>query len=137
MSALIDTSVWSLALRRRRRDLNPTELKIYYEWERLVLDGEAILIGPIRQETVSGIASQREAQIVKQRLAVVEELPLPSDLFLLAADFFNACRTAGVAAGAIDMMICAAAHNHGVPIFSIDPDFEHYAKHLPIILHKL
>jgi predicted nucleic acid-binding protein len=137
VSVLIDSSVWSLALRRRRRDLNPNELKLYYEWERLVLDGQAALIGPIRQETVSGIASQREVQIVKQRLAVVKELQMPSDLFLLAADFFNACRAAGIAPGAIDMMICAAAHIHGTPIFSIDPDFEHYAKHLPITLHKL
>jgi hypothetical protein len=135
MSVLIDTSVWSLALRRRRRDLNPAELKVYYEWERLVLEGEAALIGPIRQETVSGIASPREVAIVKQWLASVHEFPMPSDLFLLAADFFNTCRVAGVAPGAIDMMICAAGHLHGVSIFSTDPDFLLYARHLPFTLH--
>ena len=135
MSVLIDTSVWSLALRRRRRDLNPAELKAYYEWERLVLDGEATLIGPIRQETVSGIASPREVALVKQRLAPVHEFPLPSDLFLLAADFFNTCRAAGIAPGAIDMTICASAYSHGVSIFSTDPDFPLYARHLPITLH--
>ena len=135
MSVLIDTSVWSLALRRRRRDINSTELKVYYEWERLVLDGTASLIGPIRQETVSGIAAPREVAIVKQRLAPVHEFALPSDLFLLAADFFNHCRAAGIAPGAIDMMICAAAHSNGVPIFSTDPDFSFYARHLPISLH--
>jgi len=137
MSVLIDTSVWSVALRRRRRDLNPVELKIYYEWERLILEGEGVLIGPVRQESLSGIASRREVEIVRQRLAVVEELPLPSELFLLAADFFNACSEVGVAAGAIDMMICAAANLHDVPIFSTDPDFQRYAKHLPIVLHGI
>ena len=137
MSVLIDTSVWSVTLRRRRRDLNPVELKIYYEWERLILEGEGVLIGPIRQESLSGIASRREVEIVKQRLAVVEELPLPSDLFLLAADFFNACSAAGIAAGAVDMMICVAANLHDVPVFSTDPDFQRYARYLPITLHEI
>ena len=135
MSVLIDTSIWSLALRRRRRDLNPAELKAYYEWERLVLDGEAALIGPVRQETISGIASAREVLVVKQRLAPVLEFPMPSDLFILAADFYNTCRAAGVGPGAIDMMICAAAYSNGSAIFSSDPDFVHYARHLPITLH--
>src|ERR1700733_11665035 len=99
MSVLIDTSVWSLALRRRRRDLNPIELKTYYEWERLVLDGQAAIIGPIRQETIPGIASAREVQIVKEQLSSIDEFLLPSDLFLLAADLFNLCRAAGISAG--------------------------------------
>ncbi len=136
MTVLIDSSVWSLALRRRRRDLNPIELKVYYEWEKLVLSGEASLIGPIRQETVSGISTAREVEIVKARLAPVHEYLLSSELFLLAADFSNICRDAGIAAGAIDMMICAAAHFESIAIFSTDPDFLHYAKHLPIEPHK-
>jgi predicted nucleic acid-binding protein len=94
------------------------------------------LIGPIRQETVSGIASSREIEIVKRRLASIQEFALPSDLFLLAADFYNACRAAGISAGAIDMMICSAAASNSVPVFTADPDFRHYAKHLPITLHK-
>src|SRR5579884_756683 len=103
MRVLIDTSVWSLALRRRRRDLNPAELKVYYEWERLVLDGEATLIGPVRQEILSGIATAREVEVVKSRLATVDELLLPSELFSLAADFFNACRAGGISTSAVDM----------------------------------
>jgi predicted nucleic acid-binding protein len=137
MSVLIDTTIWSLAFRRRKRDLNSNELALYYEWERLILDGEASLIGPIRQETLSGIASQREVEIVKARLIPVHEFPLPSDLFLLAADFFNLCRAHGISAGAVDMMICAAAHTNDASIFTADPDFPHYAKHLPITLHKI
>jgi len=137
MSVLIDTSIWSLALRRRRRDLNPAELKIYYEWERLVLEGEASLIGPIRQETLSGIASQREVEIVKKRLEPVHEFLLPSDLFILAADYFNICRATGISAGAVDMMICATAHTNNTSIFTTDPDFVHYAKHIPIRLHAI
>ena len=34
------------------------------------------------------------------------------------------------------MLICALAYRYGVPIFTTDPDFSGYAKHLPIQLHK-
>jgi hypothetical protein len=34
------------------------------------------------------------------------------------------------------MLICAMAHRLGLPIFTTDPDFSGYAKHLPIRLHE-
>ena len=55
---LIDTCIWSLALRRTRKDLNPQERKLYFRWRELVIDGSAALIGPIRQELLSGIHSK-------------------------------------------------------------------------------
>jgi hypothetical protein len=52
---LVDTSVWSLALRRRPEHLNDAEQKIVSDWTQLALEGEVVLIGPIRQEVLSGI----------------------------------------------------------------------------------
>jgi hypothetical protein len=34
------------------------------------------------------------------------------------------------------MLICAMAYRYDVPIFTTDPDFLGYAKHLPIRLHE-
>jgi predicted nucleic acid-binding protein len=135
MSVLIDTSVWSLGLRRRRRDLNPEELRVYFEWENLLVRGEAAIIGPIRQEVLSGIVSTREFEALKQRLAAIEDLSVTSEAFVVGAQFYNRCRAAGISPGAIDMTICAAADAHAMPIFTTDPDFPHYAKHLPIELY--
>jgi len=51
-----------------------------------------------------------------------------------AAEFFNTCRAKGLAAGPIDMIICAVAVKHDVHIMTTDPDFDRYARHIPIRL---
>ncbi len=134
---LIDTSVWSLGLRRRRRDLNQQELSIFYTWESLLKRGEAAIIGPICQEVLAGIAVPEIFNHIRLRLLLMEELPVTIETFIRAAEFYNICRSAGVAPGPVDMTICAAADIHGVPIFSVDPDFALYARHLPVSLFHL
>jgi len=52
MNVLVDTSVWSLALRRREVD---EESEIVRELRELIVEGSAVIIGPIRQELLSGI----------------------------------------------------------------------------------
>ena len=134
MTVLVDSSVWSLALRRKRRDLNPFELALVYRVRELVIAGDAALIPIIRQEVLSGIAVESHFRAIKSQLLAVTALPTPPDLYILAAEYFNICRNGGVSAGAIDMTICAAAHTHNTPIFTVDPDFPLYARHLPIKL---
>ena len=133
---LIDTSVWSLGLCRRKRDLRPEELKTFYAWDQILTRGDAVIIGPIRQEILSGLATSEEFEIIKSRLANTPDLDLSSETYELAASYFNACRSTGVAPGAIDMTICAAAHEHGVAIFTTDADFVRYAVVLPIRLYE-
>ena len=65
MKVLIDTSVWSLALRRRRPE---REVAIRTELARLIAEFEVAIIGPIRQELLSGIREE------KQYLALQENL---------------------------------------------------------------
>lgn len=135
MSVLIDTSIWSLALRRRRKDLNPTERGIVFRCRDLIIAGQASLIGPICQETLSGIGDPTVFERLNERLVRITELPLTLEICVLAAEFFNTCRRHGLTAEAVDMTICAAAHFHAVPIFTTDPDFARYAKRLPILLY--
>lgn len=52
---LVDTPIWSLALRRTHTDLNPRERLLTGALRDLVRDGVAGIIGPIRQEVLSGI----------------------------------------------------------------------------------
>ena len=137
MSVLIDSSVWSLGLRRRKRNLNRDELRIFYAWEQILINGDAAIIGLIRKEVLSGVTTKQEFDSIQHRLAFTPDLPLDADTYILAAAFFNTCRAAGVSPGTIDMTICAAAHVHDTPIFSCDPDFAMYSKHLPIRLYEL
>ena len=55
MNVLVDTTIWSLALRRRLRDLSDDEARLVARWAELIQSGQAILIGLVRQEILSGI----------------------------------------------------------------------------------
>ncbi len=136
MIVLIDTTIWSLALRRRPQALNDQERLFAEEWARLVRSGEAILIGPIRQEILSGIRTSKSFGAIQERLGDFRLLEIiPSD-YDQAAQFFNVCRAHGITGTAIDLLICAVAHRVKVPIFTTDVDFQHYARHVGIRLYR-
>jgi predicted nucleic acid-binding protein len=131
MMVLVDTCVWSLALRRREREDDP-EVR---ELETLIRDGRVQLIGPIRQEILSGIA--RKAQF--DRSGVARCLLGPSDRaedYESAASYCNHCRSKGIQGSNTDFLICAVAARHELEIYTTDADFELFARCLPIALHR-
>lgn len=135
MTVLIDTTIWSLALRRRPHQLSPLERDLVAEWVDLVTSGQAVLTGPIRQEILSGIRSKETFEALQERLSSFRYLEiLPSD-YDQAAHFFDLCRSHGVVGSHVDMLLCATACRYDVPVFTTDPDFSRYALHLPIRLH--
>jgi len=136
VTVLVDTTVWSLALRRRREKLSPLEQDLVTEWENLAGSGRAVLMGPIRQEVLSGIREEKAFAALQARLSRFRTLEvLPGD-YDQAARFFNICRSRGITGTSIDMLICAIAFRYEVPIFTTDPDFPQYARHVPIRLHS-
>lgn len=136
MIVLVDTTIWSLALRRRRRTLNELEQLLVLEWTRLVQSGEAVLIGPIRQEILSGIREEKSFESIRESLGDFRYLEIHPDDYDQAARFFNRCRTHGITGTAIDLLLCAVAHRFETPIFTTDPDFGYYAPHTGIRLHE-
>lgn len=107
------------------------------EWENLAASDCAVLVGPIRQEVLSGIRDEKVFTALQTRLAQFRSLEvLPGD-YDQAARFFNICRSRGITGTPIDMIICATAHRHQIPIFTTDPDFPQYAGHIPIRLYSL
>ena len=136
MSVVIDTPVWSLALRRRPSALNSHDTQLVREWGDLVHSGDALLIGPIRQELLSGLPNQKLFDALADRLADFVDLSIIQADYVRAAAYFNACRAHGVTGSAIDLLICAVADRHRVPIFTTDLDFQRYARHLPIRLYQ-
>jgi hypothetical protein len=102
----------------------------------LVNDARAVLIGPIKQELLSGISRPDQFETLKDILGAFEEIPLKSVHFEKAALFCNTCRNKGVQGSTIDFLICAVAHTENLVVFTVDRDFQHYARHLPIKLLK-
>jgi len=130
---LVDTTIWSLAFRRRRR--SSIEQALVDEFTELVREFRVVLIGAIRQEVLSGIPDPQQFETVRGHLAAFDDLPLDTGDYVEAAKHYNTCRAKGVQGSHIDYLICAAATRHSVSVFTTDQDFVRYAEHLDLRLH--
>ena len=123
MQVLVDTSVWSLALRRRAQDLSLTENRIATELTELLQEGRCELVGAIRQELLSGIRSQEQFEKLRQRLRAFPDEPITTEDHEEAAAASNQCRAAGVSGSLVDFLLYAVSSRRGWCIFTTDPDF--------------
>lgn len=133
MKVLVDTSVWSLVLRRRSPPRNEA---IAAELQRLVVGYRVAMIGPIRQELLSGIRAREQYEGLRERLHAFPDLQLQTDDYELAAGFFNNCRSRGVHGSNTAFLICAVAIRREMPVFSTEGDFAAYAAIIDVGLHK-
>ena len=129
MSILVDTSVWSLALRRSSK---PFRHRIILS--ELISNNLVEIIDPIRQELLSGISERSQFEKLKNHLSHFSDTQTVRDDFELAAEFFNRCRKKGIQGSHTDFLICAVAFNHALQIFTMDNDFNSFKKVLPITL---
>jgi len=135
MNVLVDTSVWSLALRKRPK-ANEEEQQVVSELSELIREMRVIMIGPIRQELLSGISDEGKFKDLKEKLRAFEDKELSTEHFELAAAFSNTCRQAGVQGSHTDFLICAFSALSNCDIFTLDKDFDLYTKHITIRLHS-
>ena len=85
MIVLVDTSIWSLAL-RRERTLSREEQGLIAELGELIKEVRVALIGPIRQELLSGISSGEQFRILKEKLHAFKDLPVTQTDYERAAE---------------------------------------------------
>lgn len=130
MKVVVDTSVWSLALRRRAEVAEIATSRL----ARLITDGRVLMLGAIRQELLSGIRDRDVFESLRLRLRSFADLALDADDHETAAAYFNACRRRGVQGSNTDFLICAAASRRDCTILTTDRDFERFAEHVPIRL---
>ena len=127
MKVLVDTCIWSQVLRKKTPNSNLTkQLKDFID------DGRVVMIGPIRQELLSGISNPSQFNKLKQTLSFFEDIILKTDHFIKAAEFSNLCRKSGIQGSTTDFLICAVANLEKLCIFTIDNDFINYNKYLKI-----
>lgn len=128
MKVLVDTDVWSEALRRKKG-----KQSIYVdELVDLIQEGRLEIIGPIRMEILSGMRDQETFDAFSERLSAFDDRVIPSEVYILAARFFNLCRSKGIQGSNTDFVICACSVHWSIPILSKDKDYLLYRKHLPI-----
>jgi predicted nucleic acid-binding protein len=132
MKVLVDTSVWSLALRRNPPSDGPEVREII----ELISEVRVQMIGPVRQELLSGVKNQTQFRKLRDHLRAFPDLELTHRDYETAAEFFNLCRGNGIQGSNIDFLICSVAARHKIPIFTTDGDFTLFQPHLPIMLHS-
>lgn len=132
MRVLVDTTIWSAALRRDAH----TEVVLRAQLGKLVKDGLVEIMGPIRQEVLSGIREPAQFKQLKEVLATFVDLNITTADYEEAAKFYNLCRSKGIQGSGTDMLICAVSVRHDLAIFTTDKDFVQYAKLLPIRLYR-
>jgi predicted nucleic acid-binding protein len=129
---LVDTSVWSMAL-RRHQNLENAEVS---ELRELVTELRVQMIGPVRQELLSGVRSMQQFAMLREHLQAFPDLPLTSEDYELAASCYNICRAKGIQGSNTDFLLCAIAQRHDLSIFTTDGDFKFFQEYLPINLHS-
>lgn len=135
MNALVDTPIWSLALRRRRGDLSSEERRLVFEWQELVREGRVCLLGAVRQEVLSGIRRPSDFERLRDHLADFPDERVATGDHEEAARYYNTCQSHGIAGTQVDFLICALASRKGLSVYTTDEDFIGYAKRVPVHLH--
>lgn len=131
---LVDTPVWSLALRRKSSDLSVLESHVVSVLRGLVQQHRVRLLGPTRQEVLSGIREHSQFLRIREHLRDFPNVVVDESDYEQAAQASNRCRSAGVAASPVDILMCAVALRHDWEIFTSDRDFIRYQDILKIRL---
>ncbi len=131
MSVIVDTSVWSLALRRRT---SPDSLPVVTLLQDLITYDRIVLLGAIRQEILSGVRSSEQFTRLRDYLRVFTDIQLTPEDYEVAAEFFNTCRSNGIQGSNTDFLICAVAHRRNYSILTIDKDFQIFQAYIPVLL---
>ena len=135
MNVLIDTSVWSLALRRKNESLATNERFRVAELSELIREGRARMIGLVRQELLSGIKATEQYEKLRLHLRSFPDEVVDTSDYEEAAKAGNRCRAKGVVVSIVDILLCAVANKRQWTIFTTDPDFSNYARVLPLRIH--
>ena len=135
MQVLVDTPVWSLAF--RKKSSNHQDDIIVQKLSALIDTGKAILIGSIRQELLSGIRDESTFETLRVIMSAFPDTTILTSDYERAAQFFNQCRANGIQGSHTDFLMASVCHRLKISLFTLDQDFKHYSKYIPLHLMKI
>lgn len=133
MTLLVDTSVWSLAL---RRDGSTSAPEVRVLRDALAGSDAVVTTGLVLQELLQGFSGPRAAAAIIDRFAALPLIAPDRSDHIGAAEVRNACRRAGVQLGTIDALLIQLCGRHELTLLSTDNDFVHAARHVPFELWR-
>ncbi|HEY1256232.1 MAG TPA: PIN domain-containing protein [Terracidiphilus sp.] len=121
MKVLVGACVWSLSLRRKDpAALNGEEQRMVALLVDAIQDGRVAMVGPIRQEVLSGIREIAQFERLRRALEAFPDTPMATPHYEEAARLFNLCRSRGVECGAVDILLCAVASRERWSLLTTD-----------------
>lgn len=132
MSLFVDTSVWSLMLRRDQPVVDVPQVRALM---RALEAGQRIVTtGIVLQELLQGFSGPKARDQIVDRFAAFPLLAPDRDDHIAAADLRNLCRKRGVQVGTIDALLGRLCVRHDLTLLTTDEDFTHLAKHCELRL---
>ena len=126
MTLLVDTSVWSLAL---RRDALSSEPEVHQLKDALLGADVVVTTGLILQELLQGFSGAKASAQIIERFSALPLLQPEREDHVAAAELRNTCRRGGIQVGTIDALLAQLCIRHDLTILSTDNDFKRAAKH--------
>ncbi|HRH87078.1 MAG TPA: PIN domain-containing protein [Rubrivivax sp.] len=127
MSMLVDTSVWSLALRRDAEQAAP---QVAVLRGALLGADQVFTTGLVLQELLQGFAGPKARAQLVERLSALAFLQPDRGDHIEAAEVRNTCRRRGVQVGTIDALLIQLCRRHDLMMLSADQDFQAAARHV-------
>jgi predicted nucleic acid-binding protein len=127
VSLLVDTSVWSLAL---RRDAEQSEPEVMTLRAALLGADQVFTTGLVLQELLQGFSGPKARDRLVERFAALAFVQPDRQDHIEAAEVRNACRRRGVQVGTIDALLIQLCLRHDLTLLSTDQDFQAAGKHV-------
>ena len=129
MSYLVDTSVWSLALRRDALDSTPE----VDELKRALEAGDEIFVtGLVLQELLQGFNKPKAYDQIVEYFALLPFIVPDREDYIQAANLRNQCRRKGIQVGTIDALLAQLCIDREIEILTTDKDFSQITKVAPL-----
>jgi predicted nucleic acid-binding protein len=133
VSVLVDTSVWSLAL---RRDAPPDVPEVRALRDALAGGEVVATTGVILQELLQGVVPDRARIQIIEMFAALDYLTPSREDHVAAAGVRNTLRSAGVQLGTIDALIAHLSIAGGHALLTTDNDFRAASRHISLQLWR-
>jgi len=129
MNLFVDTSVWSLALRRDA----PGSAAEVAALARALEGGEPVYTTElVLQELLQGFRGPRARERIVDRFASLPFLKPERGDHVAAADLRNDCRRRGIQLGTIDALLAQLCIRFDLALLTTDVDFRSVARHHPL-----
>jgi predicted nucleic acid-binding protein len=133
VNLFVDTSVWSLALRRDSTDHGAEVSALVQSLERGDL---LVTTGLVLQELLQGFSGPKARELILERFSALPLLVPDRDDHVAAADLRNRCRRRGLQLGTIDALIAQLCVRHSLMLLTADRDFAGAARVVPLTLWR-